>query len=397
VAHIALFTIPAYGHVFPTLQMATELVGRGHRVTVATTDQFAPLFEGTGAGLMRYESSLTPKPRTEDPPADFAAWLPLVLVMESATTLPFFESAFADDVPDLLVYDRTIYATGRVLGARWQRPAVELFTSFAYNEHWSLASFAGEQQSNADQHPARVAFREKLAELTAAEGVPPIPPEDFLLARPEFALTALPREFQYSGDTFDERFAFVGPCLGDRSFQGAWQAPAGGAPVVYISLGTAMNNHPEFFRTAVDAFAGTDWHAVLSVGGLDQSLLGVLPSNVEVHASVPQRSVLEQASVFVTHSGMGGTMEALVAGTPMVTIPQSIEQAAVANRVRELGLGVDLNGAEITASSLRAAVEEANHTPAIRTAMSRMSAIVRGYRGAAAAADELELRLKVAG
>ncbi|GAA5201055.1 glycosyltransferase [Rugosimonospora acidiphila] len=395
-AHLALFTIPAYGHVFPTLEAAAELIRRGHRVTVAATEQFAPLVERTGARVLRYESNLTPKPRTEDPPADFAAWLPLVLVMESAATLPHFERSFGDDVPDLIVYDRTIYATGRVLGAKWQCPAVELFTSFAYNDQWSLATFAGEAASGVDEHPARVAFREKLAELTAAHGVAPIAPEDFIVARPEFSLVVLPREFQYAGDTFDERFAFVGPCLGGRSFQGTWQPPANGAPIVYISLGTAMNNHPEFFRTAIRAVTATGWHAVVSTGGVDLAQLGAIPPNVEVYASVPQWAVLEHAAVFVTHSGMGGTMEALARDTPMVTIPQSVEQAAVANRVAELGAGVNLAGTEVTVSSLRAAIDSVHHNSTYRSAARDLGAIVRATGGAVAAADELETYLKSA-
>ena len=37
------------------------------------------------------------------------------------------------------------------------------------------------------------------------------------------------------GDTFDERFAFVGPCLTERPFQGTW-APPGDAPVVLSTI-----------------------------------------------------------------------------------------------------------------------------------------------------------------
>jgi UDP:flavonoid glycosyltransferase YjiC (YdhE family) len=58
-AHLAFVTIPAYGHVLPVLPIAAEAVRRGHRVTVATTEQFAPLAETTGARVLHYESSLT--------------------------------------------------------------------------------------------------------------------------------------------------------------------------------------------------------------------------------------------------------------------------------------------------------------------------------------------------
>ncbi|WP_410589742.1 macrolide family glycosyltransferase [Amycolatopsis sp. lyj-23] len=395
-AHIALLTIPAYGHVMPTLDVVAELVRRGHRVTFATTDRFAHLVAPTGARVLRYESSLTPKPRTEDPPADFAAWLPLVLVVESAATIPAFEIGFAADAPDLVLYDRTVYATGRVLAAKWGVPAVELFPSFAYNDHWSLAKFLDEENGFSEAHPARVAFREKLAELTRAHGVPAISPADFAVGREEFALAFVAREFQYEGDTFDDRFAFVGPCLGDRRFQGEWQPPSDGGPVLLVSLGTAFNDRPEFFRAAVTAFAGSEWHVVLSIGGLDPASLGELPPNIEAHAHLPQLTVLEHASAFVTHAGMGGTMEALHFDTPMVALPQSVEQAAVANRVAELGLGTNLAGREPTPELLRDAVETTAADERVRSAVAAMGARVRAAGGAVRAADELERHLEPA-
>ncbi|WP_103348662.1 macrolide family glycosyltransferase [Amycolatopsis sp. CA-128772] len=393
-AHIALLNIPAYGHVMPTLDVAAELVRRGHRVTFATTDQFADLVAATGAQVLRYESSLTPKPRTEDPPADFAAWLPLVLVMESTATIPVFEAAFAGDVPDLILYDRTVYATGRVLAAKWGVPAVELFPSFAYNDHWSLAKFLGEENGFSEEHPARVAFREKIAALTAAHGVPAISPADFAIGREEFAVAFVAKEFQYHGETFDDHFAFVGPCLGDRTYQGGWQPPSDGRPVLLVSLGTAFNDRPEFFRAVVTAFTGEDWHVVLSIGALDPATLGELPPNVEAHAHLPQLTVLEHASAFLTHSGMGGTMEALYFDTPMVTLPQSVEQAAVAHRVAELGLGTNLAGQEPTPELLRTAVRSTAADGRIRAAVAAMGARVRAAGGAARAADELERHLK---
>jgi MGT family glycosyltransferase len=266
--------------------------------------------------------------------------------------------------------------------------------SFAANEQWSLDRTV----PGLDDHPARVAFREKLAELD-----PSITPADFLLARPQAALALLPRDFQWAGETFDDRFAFVGPCIGDRSFQGGWEPPAGAGPVVYVSLGTAMSNRPAVFRAAIEAVTGTPWHAVVSLGGLDPEHFGPLPPNVELHASVPQQAVLRHASVFVTHAGMGSTMEALVHDVPMVALPHSLEQASVAGRIAELGLGRDLGGGVtgggvtgggVTGGGqLREAIGAVLRSAAIRDAVRAMGATVRGAGGAGRAVDELEKRL----
>jgi dTDP-L-oleandrosyltransferase len=133
---------------------------------------------------------------------------------------------------------------------------------------------------------------------------------------------------------------------------------------------------------------------VLSIGALDPAELGELPPNVEAHAQVPQLAVLDHASAFITHSGMGGTMEALYFDTPMVTLPQSVEQAAVANRVAELGLGTNLAGREPTPELLRDAVQTTAGDERVRSAVAEMGAKVRASGGAVRAADELERHLK---
>ena len=51
-----------------------------------------------------------------------------------------------------------------------------------------------------------------------------------------------------------------------------------------------------------------------------------LPTNVEVHPWVPQREILDHASAFLTHAGMGGASEAMLTGTPVVTAPQAADQ-----------------------------------------------------------------------
>lgn len=52
---------------------------------------------------------------------------------------------------------------------------------------------------------------------------------------------------------------------------------------------------------------------------------------------VPQLDILSQASVFITHAGMGGTGEAIYYGVPMIAIPQMEEQAITARQIESWG------------------------------------------------------------
>ena len=50
--HIAFVSLPAHGHVNPTLSVVTELVRRGWRISYVTAERFGPEVEKTGATLV---------------------------------------------------------------------------------------------------------------------------------------------------------------------------------------------------------------------------------------------------------------------------------------------------------------------------------------------------------
>jgi MGT family glycosyltransferase len=95
----------------------------------------------------------------------------------------------------------------------------------------------------------------------------------------------------------------------------------------------------------------------MSVGAhVSPRSLGPRPSNFIVESYVPQLEVLARASAFVTHGGMNSVSESLSHGVPVVVIPQMGEQEIVGRRVEDLGTGLYLAKAEVTAEKLRDAV-----------------------------------------
>ena len=294
--HIAFFTIPTVGHVYPTLAVVAELVRRGHRVTYPSTGQRAPDIEEQGATVV-----------------------PVSFLADAEATVGRLERAYSDDRPDLVVVDRMAVA-GRVVAAAWHVPAVQ---------SWSY----------------RV-------------GYPPV--RDGLPA-PKKHLAYFPRAFQSadSADVLGDEYCFVGPCIRQQSAAG-WQPPAGDGPLVLIS-------------SAVDAsgFAGTDWRVVVASG-------------------VPQLRVLAHAAVYVGHGGMGGIMEALSYGRPVVAVPRSPEQQANAARLTELGLGTALGPADLTPAALRTAVDAVAKDDAVADRILQMRYELVTAGGTTRAADVIE-------
>jgi UDP:flavonoid glycosyltransferase YjiC (YdhE family) len=99
-AHIAMVSIPAHGHVNPSLDIVRTLVARGHRVTYANALSFADVIKRTGAEFKPYQSTL-PSPDevwSEDPIEQLTLFLDDAIAM-----FPQLRAMYADDRPDLFL------------------------------------------------------------------------------------------------------------------------------------------------------------------------------------------------------------------------------------------------------------------------------------------------------
>lgn len=384
--HLAVLVFPDFGHVHPTLALTAELVARGHRVTYVVDERFAALVAGAGARALTYRSHRLRLGSTVG--ADDIAAVGLDFLLETiGTVTPAARAHFAHDLPDAVLYDFESFAAARMLAHHWDRPTVQLTPYLAANEKYSPRRkiFTSEQA-------ALLEGRAALEEFLRVNDRDPAALAEFAAEHDERNLVFVPREFQPEGDTFDDRFAFVGPCgTGGRSGPADWTPPGHGTPVVLASLGTESNGRPEVFRTLAKAFDDGRWHVVMTLGhGTDPArVTGSIP-HVEAHEWLPHPWVLPHADAFVCHGGMGSVMEALYFGTPVVVVPHTPEHVITGRRLAELGLGAVLPGEEITASSLRSAVDALAGDAAVVTRLARMRERTRAAGGAGRAATVVE-------
>lgn len=381
-AHIAFFAPNGPGHVNPLLGLATELVRRGHRVTFAAPESFADRITETGAEHV-------PTPTTWKGQGEAPQMHGAELIRAMGSLLTEIKVVHADQVdrqaPDLVVHDATLAWWGRLLAHRWGVPAVENWPNLVSNEHWSLHH---DYTTIKPMNPRFLLTVFRMIRYARSQGY--TDGGAFMTGtNAALRLVTLPKDFQYEGDAFADTHLFVGPTLTDRSFQRDWTPPSDD-PVLLLSLGTAYNERPDFYREVARAARERPWHVVMSIGGTDPAELGDLPPNVEVHAQVPQLAVLRHATVFVTHAGMGGTMEGLAHEVPMVALPQMAEQRANADRIEQLGLGRTLDPDTVDGASLWKAVEEIAHDPSVRERLRWMRGRIDEAGGAEAAADAVE-------
>jgi MGT family glycosyltransferase len=377
--------LAGHGHVTPTLPLVTELVRRGHRVEYACGPEFGDAVAEAGAKWVALPGLPAFVPPAEVGPEVVALWFRHFFA-GLAATYPVLLDHCREQRPDGVVYDATnwpAWVVARRLGLR----AVRTVPNLAENETYSQVDDA--ITAGLDDDPQMAAFADDVAGFAAAHGVD-LDVAATMDVTEELNLVFVPRAFQPAGDTFDDRFRFLGPMIGEREHVQSWASPHPELPLLYISLGSIFTDNPGFYSTCLDAFGDGRLQVAMTIGGVEPAEVGTVPATVQVQPWFPQLAVLRQASAFITHAGMNSTMEALYYGVPMLAIPQMPEQAVNADRVAALGLGRRLSRATVTASALRRALDEVMASPEIRANLARMRAETRAAGGAAAGAQAIE-------
>ncbi|WSF31555.1 macrolide-inactivating glycosyltransferase [Streptomyces sp. NBC_01351] len=393
-AHIAMFSIAAHGHVNPSIEVIRELVARGHRVSYAIPASFAEKIAETGATPVIYTSTLP----TDDEPEAWGTELIDNLepfLDDAIQVLPQLAEAFAGDEPDLVLHDITSYPAP-VLAHRWGVPAVSLSPNLVawegYDEEVAEPMFAGLKASERGQ-----AYYARFAAWLTENGLDG--QIERLQSRPRRSLVLIPEALQPNADRVDRSvYTFVGACQGDRSAtQGRWERPAAaeGKKVLLVSLGSAFTKQPAFYRACAEAFGDLpDWHVVLQIGKFtDEAELGDLPANVEVHRWVPQLDILGQADAFITHAGAGGSQEGLATATPMVAVPQAVDQFGNADMLVALGVARHVPMEQADAATLREAVLALVADPEVAARAEAVRAGMAAEGGTRRAADLIEAEL----
>ncbi|MFI9386891.1 nucleotide disphospho-sugar-binding domain-containing protein [Kutzneria sp. NPDC052558] len=354
--HILFMAVPEHGHTNSGLPLVTELVDRGHRVSYATTEQFADLVAEAGATPGLYTTSF-PERMPEDGDAGTR-----MFVAEHHAAMPQIEALYDTDRPDVIVCDIGAFP-GPVLADRWGIPVVQLSPSYIMlpgvdPEHFPM--------------------------FVAEYGIP----KEILTPRP--CLVTMPRSFQFDLGPIPDNYAFVGPMGRPRP----WEAPDE-RPVLLISLGSSYTDRPDFYRDCLTAFADNGWHVELAIGKfVDPADLGPVPDNVTVSRWVPQASILTRADAFITHAGMGGVMEALAQGVPMIAVPQAVDQLVTGPRIEELGLGQSIPRDEVTVDRLRAALRHVSTDAEIAANLAKIREEIAASGGVRRAADLVESQVE---
>jgi len=357
-------------------------------VTCPTTERFADKFRQAGAEPILFsapEIKNAPKilqyPAPDDPKFwhVYASVFCPPLLLTAASTLADVEDFYRENVPDVVVYEWFAFA-GRILAARLNRPAIQLWAHFAH--HDNVVRIDG-VCSNPEP---LMGFAHLLDSFMAAHG---LPGKNHLWHREKTNIYFIPREFQFDHESFDERFRFVGPSIG-RPPRSAWRNPSQGKKIVLVSE-SAVTRDSRFFKTCIEALADADYHVVYSVGdNSPQAKATTLPRNFSINKDAYNLEILPHASLIVCQGGTGTVMEALYHGVPVLAVPPTPFHCEVTDRVEELQLGLQIPDNQFSPASVRAGVDRILNDAALLQAVQAAQRKFKSAGGSQAAADAIE-------
>jgi MGT family glycosyltransferase len=190
---------------------------------------------------------------------------------------------------------------------------------------------------------------------------------------------------------------YVGPCLWDKHRDQqppAWLAEIPrDRPVVVVDEGSLFTHEPRVLELAVRGLAGFPATVVLLAGEgreVGRLNLGPLAPNITLRAHAALSDVLPLADILVTNGNSESVLAALQAGLPAVVLPSIWDQAEMAWRVQETGVGLRVSPWRATPARLRRAVESVMDAPSFRGKAREMGEALARCGGPACAAGLIE-------
>ena len=339
-AKIVFFCIPAHGHTNPTLGVVRELVSLGHEVLYYSYNMLKEKIENTGANFVSCDDYDMEQKLSPEDGARLGKDLAFSTKILVDTTLALDDmvcSQIKELQPDCIVAD-SMAIWGKCVALKFGIPFISSTTTFAFNQHsakimkQSIGQIFGMIFSMGKIQKDIIRLQNKGYPINNVLDI--IKNDD----NTDTIVYTSP-EFQPCSETFSDKYTFIGPSIRPITDE----IVKTHKKLIYISMGTVINNNAGFYHNCIKAFADTDFQVIMSVGNLtDMTKFKNLPENISVYQNVDQIAVLSKADVFISHCGMNSVNESLYYGVPLVMFPQTPEQGGVANRVNQLKAGIML-------------------------------------------------------
>ena len=411
-AHIGMLCPTLSGHLNPMMALGHELKQRGHRVTLVGLQDgksrvLAAGLEFLPIGEVDFPSGSTTKHINElGQLTGLAAFRYSIKLMKRATATVLDEApaALRRAGAEILLIDQALIG-GSTVADVLDLPFISVccalmfnqdpdvppfFTAWRYHATWwaRLRNQVGYQLLSV---LAGSSFRQ-IAEYRQRWHLPPLNPQNDPYS--ELAqICQQPAEFEFPRQSLPACFHFTGPYSNPASRE---PAPfpfdkLTGQPLIYASMGTLQNRLFTVFQAIAEACQDLDAQLVIALGGgSPPEALADLPGSPLVVGYAPQLELLKRATLTITHAGMNTTLESLSNGVPMVAIPITNDQPAIAARIAWTGTGEMISLNRLSSAKLNKGIRQVLTQDSYKKNAANMQTAIHKAGGVSRAADIVE-------
>jgi zeaxanthin glucosyltransferase len=414
--HFGIICPAAIGHLNPMCVLGRELQKRGHRVTLFGIPDIEPKVAKAGLDLWTIGEAEFPPGTLEQKYKQLGEMSGLaglkftVSLIQQETAMLFREApeAITTAGVEALLVDQVTRAGGMVADLLNlphitvcnalllnQEPGVPpFFTPWSYSEAWwaRLRNKAGDLLLNRLTQPVW----DVLVQQRQQWKLPPYSSRENGYS-PLAQLCQLPKEFDFPRVNLSQCFHYTGPFQDASGLEPVSFSSISfpfekltDKPLIYASLGTLQNRKWEIFHTIAESCIGLDAQLVISLGNPNSQESLSLPGSPLVVSYAPHQQLIERSSLVVTHAGMNTVLGALSSGVPILAIPITNEQPAIAARLARTGAGEVVSLKSLSVPKLRTAIQQMLTEDAYKNNALRLQQAIRRAGGVSRAADIIE-------
>jgi len=412
-SHFGVLSYKGTGHLNPLIALSRRLVARGHKVTFFLEAEMEAQFRRHGLGFspigpVPSETAASSRTHIHNKPSSGIAAIRYRIrrtVRDMETSLRQSPAPIARAGVDALIIDEIVLA-GPTVAEMLCLPYFVISTSVPHNFGWSAPRRIAPPTSllNRVQRALleisvvrmRGPVRRRLDAYRRQAGLRPI--REIKKVFPELAhITPLPRCLDFPRSGLPENFHYTGPFVDETArlnVEFPWER-LDGRPLIYASLGTTLKGDSSTFQLIAGACEGLGLQLVISLGDRrDPEMFRGLPGDPLVVRNAPQLELLKRADIVITHAGPNTVFETLMQGKPMIALPKTFDQPAIAARLERAGVAEVLRVKGLSAEKIRGALVKVLTDSRYRDAARELQTEIRSEDGLERAVSIIERALE---
>jgi MGT family glycosyltransferase len=379
---ILFFHIPSLGMYQAIEPILVELGRRGHQVIHYNETGFRQYIENTHIRFTPYRSYQGYFPSAFRNTMNLYD-LGLLLLETAEHMMGLVEEEVLGECPDLILHSKFM-AAPKAVARKHGIPAVCLTNGTVFHPRTLREGKLDRSASDMSSVSSLLRFRRRAKSFYRVYMKDNIDLDDIFVNDEALNLVLTLEAFQPGRGSLPAHCRFVGPTVHIDQYSKSYD-------LIYASLGSVFTNNPAFFETCIQAFRTLGRRAVIALSDrLSPGDFDNVPDNIELRQFVRQKQVLQRAAVFVTHGGDNSVAQAIYCETPMVVVPQILENSLRARQIERLMLGRHIDPADLTVAALRSAVEDMIDNHLFRRNVQAMKDSLPRVPAALTACDEIE-------